>query len=255
MNNITEQKGFTLVELAIVMIIIGLLIGGVLKGQELINNAQVTSTVAKIRSVEVSVFTFQDMFSSYPGDMESPTARLPACPSTTPCGAVEGSAGLGNGYLEELPGFFSGGGTEPVAFWGQLAAAELITGININPSTPAINGGDELLNADVGGIFTMGYMPASGGGLNGVEATNYTARNGHYLAIHANGGDAGTDGNILTPSIVARLDRKLDDGQPNSGILVVAGPADVCSTGSGDTDIYAEYESAADCSLYYLTAQ
>ena len=52
MKQMSNQKGFTLVELAIVMTIIGLLIGGVLKGQELMENARVTSTVAQVKGYE-----------------------------------------------------------------------------------------------------------------------------------------------------------------------------------------------------------
>jgi prepilin-type N-terminal cleavage/methylation domain-containing protein len=55
-----SQAGFTLVELAIVMIIIGLLIAGVLKGQELIANARVTSTVAQVKAIDAAISTFKD---------------------------------------------------------------------------------------------------------------------------------------------------------------------------------------------------
>ena len=63
----TSQAGFTLVELAIVMIIIGLLIAGVLKGQELIGNARVTATVAQIKGIDAATSTFKDTYSDLPG--------------------------------------------------------------------------------------------------------------------------------------------------------------------------------------------
>ena len=63
------QAGFTLVELAIVMIIIGLLIAGILKGQQLIGNAKVTSQVAQIKGIDAATSTFKDMW-TYPGFVE-----------------------------------------------------------------------------------------------------------------------------------------------------------------------------------------
>ncbi|MCD8566562.1 MAG: prepilin-type N-terminal cleavage/methylation domain-containing protein [Alphaproteobacteria bacterium] len=66
-KTLTSQKGFTLVELAIVMIIIGLLIGGILKGQELIANAQITNAVTQIKGMDGAVATFRETYNAFPG--------------------------------------------------------------------------------------------------------------------------------------------------------------------------------------------
>src|ERR1035438_6434502 len=93
-----SQAGFTLVELAIVMIIIGLLIGGVLKGQQLIDNARVTATVAQINSITAAVISFREMYNDLPGDIINPGGRLPDC-GAAPCNV----GGDGNGVLNCLP--------------------------------------------------------------------------------------------------------------------------------------------------------
>jgi prepilin-type N-terminal cleavage/methylation domain-containing protein len=63
-----DQKGFTLVEIAIVLVIIGLLIGGILKGQSMIENAKVKRLAKDIEGVRVAVMTFQDRYNMLPGD-------------------------------------------------------------------------------------------------------------------------------------------------------------------------------------------
>ena len=62
------QRGFTLVEIAVVLVIIGLLLGGVLKGQELINSAKVKSLVQEFNSVSTMIYGYQDRFRFLPGD-------------------------------------------------------------------------------------------------------------------------------------------------------------------------------------------
>jgi prepilin-type N-terminal cleavage/methylation domain-containing protein len=66
-----NQAGFTLIEIAIVMVIIGLLIGGVLKGQEMINNAKVKRVVKQADELRAAVMTFYDKYGQYPGDKNS----------------------------------------------------------------------------------------------------------------------------------------------------------------------------------------
>ena len=81
------------------MIIIGLLIAGVLKGQELIGNARVTSTVAQIKAIDAATSTFKDTYANLPGDLVTPTTRLPNC-LAAPCSNV----GNGDGKLANIPG-------------------------------------------------------------------------------------------------------------------------------------------------------
>lgn len=64
----SSQKGFTLVEIAIVLVIIGLLLGGVLKGQEMIANAKIKATQSEIQQWTAAVYTYQDKVGRLPGD-------------------------------------------------------------------------------------------------------------------------------------------------------------------------------------------
>ena len=63
-----RQSGFTLIEIAIVLVIIGLLLGGILKGQELINSARVKNLAADFRNIPVFIYGYQDKFKALPGD-------------------------------------------------------------------------------------------------------------------------------------------------------------------------------------------
>src|SRR4051812_96460 len=63
-----QQRGFTLIEIAIVLVIIGLLLGGVLKGQELINQAKIKNVANDLNGVTVAVYAYQDRYKRLPGD-------------------------------------------------------------------------------------------------------------------------------------------------------------------------------------------
>lgn len=90
------QTGFTLIELAIVLVIIGLLLGGVLKGQELINSARVKSLASEIKNIQVYVYGYQDRFRAIPGDDRAANAHVnginatPIAPDTLGNGVITG---------------------------------------------------------------------------------------------------------------------------------------------------------------------
>ena len=90
-----QQSGFTLVEIAIVLVIIGLLLGGVLKGQELINSAKVKSLASDFRAVPTFIYGYQDRFRAMPGDDRLADTRVAgAFRAATPAG------GIGNNVIE-----------------------------------------------------------------------------------------------------------------------------------------------------------
>jgi len=80
-----SQRGFTLVEIAIVLVIIGLLLGGVLKGQSLIDSAKVKNVIQQSQSLQAAVNAYQDRFRALPGDDIMATTHVP------------GATGNGNG--------------------------------------------------------------------------------------------------------------------------------------------------------------
>ena len=70
-----QQSGFTLVEIAIVLVIIGLLLGGVLKGQELITQAKIKNVANDLNGMSAAVYGYQDRYKRFPGDDNGAAAR------------------------------------------------------------------------------------------------------------------------------------------------------------------------------------
>lgn len=83
MTHCTDQKGFTLVELAISIVVIGLIIGGILKGGELLDNSQVNTGIRQIKAYESATQMFRETHGALPGDITDPQ-RLPNC-TVAPC--------------------------------------------------------------------------------------------------------------------------------------------------------------------------
>ena len=232
------QKGFTLVELAVVMIIVGLLIGGILKGQELITNAQVASTITQTKGLDAAVSTFRDSYRSFPGDMANPGTRLPNC-TANPCNSAHANAGDGR-ITGIAPGAAAANGSEAVLFFVQLGAAELITGVT-NDGTATFGAG--LPESAVGGGYYVGYHP--GAATLGISAAN--ASGGHWLSLRdAPGGPTAGIG-ALTASQAARVDAKMDDSDPTSG-SVLADNTNSCTNAAGDA--YDEASNPQGCNLY-----
>src|SRR6476659_9573614 len=85
-----RQSGFTLIEIAIVLVIIGLLLGGVLKGQELITGARVRNLIQQQDGVKAAYFGFLDRFRALPGDYANATTTITGVVASSGCGNGNG---------------------------------------------------------------------------------------------------------------------------------------------------------------------
>ena len=98
-----NQSGFTLIEIAIVLVIIGLLLGGVLKGQELINSARVKNLATDFRNIPVFIYGYQDKYRALPGDQIQAALNAQFPPNNTGTVCTPEAAGLcapANGVIE-----------------------------------------------------------------------------------------------------------------------------------------------------------
>ena len=151
---LTKQKGFTLVEIAIVLVIVGLLIGGVLKGQEMITNAKLKRIESDNAGIAAAMFSYQDRYTQLPGDDSDAVARFDIYTSST------GNFGNGNGIIE---GAWSPttGTPETLIFWKHLRASGLVPG-GANDTTQPTNAYGGLIGIRDGALGIAGHVTIFG---------------------------------------------------------------------------------------------
>lgn len=221
-----NQSGFTLVEIAIVLVIIGLLLGGILKGQELVQNARVRNLADQQNAVAAAYFAFQDRYRALPGDYAAATANIPNVTAAPACAApcVQGNSQIT--------------AEERVFAWHHLTNAGFIscpvcaTDPTATAATPGTN--NSLVNA-YNGFMTLEY------------ANNYAGTS----PVNINHLKSG----LQVPSnILAEVDRKLDDGNPLTGKFRNSGtspPAPAaCITATNDWQSVAPVPSCEAVNLF-----
>jgi prepilin-type N-terminal cleavage/methylation domain-containing protein len=185
-----KQAGFTLVEIAIVLVIIGLLLGGVLKGQELVTQARIKNIVGDFNGVTAAVYGYQDRYKALPGDDSKAGTRW-----TSPAADV----GDGDGLIEDAKTGATNKETEN--FWHHLRLAGLITG-----DTSATEGFKPPLNA-VSGQITVNDSKATGAPLIMVGIVICSTN--------------------LSGKIAEAVDSQTDDGKPDTGSVLAIESSDL----------------------------
>lgn len=215
-----KEAGFTLVELAIVLVIIGLIIGGVLAGQSLIKAAELRALITQIGNYNTAVNTFRLKYNAMPGDMR------PADAARFGLAASAGGTGLGdsNRLIQDPAGTNTPIG-EILLFWRHLSEAELINGSygqDITVSTAQAPGT----------IVVENDFPPAKSGSGSVIVGSDAGKNYFGLLGLSNGATGGAVGvanyyPIRTPSISGldayNIDQKMDDGRPLLGRVQARG--------------------------------
>ena len=215
-RKLSSQSGFTLVEIAIVLVIIGLLLGGVLKGQEIIDNARIKNAAADMNGVSAAFNSYVDRFRRLPGD-DGPLATLTA--RGGPWASVT-AGGNNNGVVAVTAAQVFTGGGEGVAFWQSLKAAGFIAG-NV---------------ADIG----VAALPRNAfNGLTGVGIGVTPAAGAAAISVCIS----------QVPGKAARaLDTQFDDGVPNRGaVLATLGAVGVNTAPGAAAATYSDDQQYTVC--------
>ena len=143
-----NTQGFTLVEIAIVLVIIGLLLGGILKGQEMITQAKIKNSIADFSGISAAYYGYQDRYRAIPGDDPNAATRW--------AGATAGS---GNGVVA---GTYNNGGAvcaaavESCSWWDHLRRAGFVAGAGVLQPTNAFAGQIGVQTGDSAGATVLG---------------------------------------------------------------------------------------------------
>jgi prepilin-type N-terminal cleavage/methylation domain-containing protein len=190
-----NQQGFTLVEIAIVLVIIGLLLGGILKGQEMITQAKIKNVVADFSGISAAYYGYQDRYRAIPGDDLNAGTRWQTAPAAV--------AGDGNGVVD---GTYNNACVQtPVAatpesckWWDHLRRAGFVSG----------SGGLQPYNAVTG---LLGVQTGDGVAATGPTLLNAAGGNGFSGLIICSAN--------LPDKIAIAVDTQMDDGASNIGTV------------------------------------
>ena len=195
----SSQRGFTLVEIAIVLVIIGLILGGVLKGQELVTSARVRNIADQQNAMKAAFYAFQDRYKAVPGDYMAASTNIPGIPTSSQAN------GDGDGFVAYLsaPSVSANEKSESVWAFYHMAAAGFIS-----CSQCMSSGGNTGVTPSISNSPTNVY--------GGAMALQYTNDFGDP-SVTSNLANNLKSGSNIPSNILAEVDNKLDDGAPYSG--------------------------------------
>ena len=243
-----SSRGFTLIEISIVLVIIGLIIGGIMVGRSMIRSSEIKSIFTDLERFEAARMTFRSKYNCLPGD----------CSSAVSIGL--GNNGDGNGCVNHVSA-----GNEVWLFWTHLGSAELLSGDYTGVNGPGAGSADSVieLNVPSSKISGVGYSMASIAPTHSSFSPIYDAlglprpiTDTWYIIGRDNTStNSYTYGGFISPVEAKAFDVKYDDGLANNGKIrtnlgAAAYNTSGCTSGGVTTYTYANSSSAL-CNLQY----
>lgn len=261
-----KLAAFTLIELSIVLVIIGLIVGGVLVGQDLIRAAQLRSVGADIQKIATASNTFKLKYNCIAGDClkaETFWGSDASCPNT-PANTIAKQAtcnGNGNQRVGDMNGTNTIDITEYFRFWQHLANAELIEGkysgttgtVSTYDCVGLTNRTEHCYTPKIGGRFFLRYIGYPTG-----SAARFPTPITHWTTIGKPLANGIPQDKLFTPLEAKMIDEKMDDGKPGTGDVMTyksayANTPNCSSTDDEDTAEYRTDLDTAECSLHIRT--
>jgi len=259
-----SRAGYTLVEMAVVVTIISLLVGGVLVGQNMIRSANIQSTVAGVETYRSAIMKFQDRFLELPGDFQTATSNWSGNNITN--GNGNGRIGGDNAAVPSLNNdCVATDWQEQWNVWVHLSKAELISGEYFNSGNtntvyinkdPAVTNSPNVPQTEIDkGGYTLRFC----GDITS-SSTYFNATYGHTMQV-GNGlsTQGGSRRGLFSPKEAAAIDGKVDDGFPHKGKVLAPKMSDNyapnCSNSDTNAPATADYlfsETGKNCALFFI---
>ncbi|PZP83521.1 MAG: hypothetical protein DI582_10865 [Azospirillum brasilense] len=258
----TKKSAFSLVELSIVLVILGLLTGGILGGQSLIRAAELRAVSTEATRYVTAAQTFRDKYFALPGDFRDATRFWGRMNGNADCvtnsSAAVNSAGAcdgnGDGILDQGTAATTSG--EFVQIWRQLQLAGLIEG-----TYTGLTGSGGFGHCVIGTDCPRSKLNNAGWGagyrISG-DSNSYALDYNNYIRIGASNTTSIPGAPILRPEEAWNIDTKIDDEKPAQGKVIATFWNNLCAAADdgshANNDLVASYrlsDTTNQCSLYY----
>ena len=238
------SSGFTLIEMAIVLVIIGLLVGGVLQGQTFLNNAKLNAMMTESKGYINAFNQFIATKHAVPGDYSSINTGVATQHYGDGNGVIRAGATPNTGELFGAFEHLAKAGLIPGSYTGVTGSggtAVAVPGVNIPQSTA-------LSNA----TYLFNHPDALDGNVSG-DTTYFNGKYGHVLTVAGNTAGGLPSTGIVTPVQALAIDDKYDDGAPGTGWITVKKPAAANTTDcANDVTTTAAYNTALTTKVCYF---
>ncbi len=246
------QKGFSMIEIAVVLVVIGMIVAGITAGRKMIHQSRLNGVMSDFNMYQTAINNFSMQYDALPGDMTNASSYWPG---------VASNNGNGNKFVASIaPSTL----VESLDFYQHLALAGLIEGSYdgyIDLTTPVVVGTNVPASSIEGAVFfpwshqrnAVSSLWTAGFGIGG-----YAAPEENFIVLGGETGGWPVYG-ALTPEDAKSIDKKMDDAMPGDGKIVGAPgatPPYECATSHASGDIltatYNVSNQDKDCQLGFV---